>query len=150
MFRLEYTNITPSVFCFWCGKEKKDFDHASIGFNGTLFDYDPCPECEEIFNKGVLVMGVTKYPIREHMAPIAKDQSGNAWYPDATYFVASSTLICDLYKDNPQALKHTLATKRMMMPSHLLRQVIEQNMKEDSENESNQGGASDSDPRECD
>lgn len=153
MFRLLRINRSPKdevPCCFWCRKPKDKSIPDSDDLNGVIFDYDPCPECEDIFNKGILVIGVTPIPVCEHLKPIAKDQAGNIWYPDATYLVASPQLVFDLYEGNPKAIEHTLATRRLMMPSQVLRRVIEKALKEDSEDEGNQSRSQNSDTRECD
>ncbi len=56
--------------CFWCNRPKNDGDEGKSEF----FDYDPCDNCNEVWDKGVLVIQVVdKYnnnpPIIEGLFP---------------------------------------------------------------------------------
>ena len=136
-------------FCFWC-KKPKDKSITDTDIHGAIYDYDPCCNCKDIFDKGILVIGVTEVPVEENLTPIAKDQRGKPWYPDSTYFVAPHELVRTFLKDQPEYLAHTLETKKLLMPSLLLQRFVANSIKEDYEGEGNQSGASNSDPRECD
>lgn len=138
------------LICFWCGKEKGIALMGKLKGDapappGVICDYDPCPECEAIFNQGIQVIGVTTEPIMKDMPPISHKDDGTPLYPDTTYFVAREEYANQLYPDNPEAVESVLRTRRLLMPSEMVRKVIESNSEEDSEDESNESGVSEAD-----
>lgn len=148
--------VNPTMLvCFWCGKPK------GIALMGNqkgdikappyvVGDYDPCPNCEDIFNKGICLIGTVKEPILEGMPPIGETNEGEPVYPDTTYCVVQEDCIHQMYSNRPEMLQNVLQSRTLLVPSQLIQRVIKSSQEEDPEDESNQSGASDSDPRECD
>lgn len=85
--------LNPAMtVCFWCGKETgvavlgelpKDEKAPKHVFGG----YDPCPECEEKFNRGILVFEADHTPINPNQPPIGVDDKNKPLYPTGNFCV---------------------------------------------------------------
>ena len=85
--------LNPSIpICFWCGKDKNEI--ALLGKlkndeeapEEVLLDYEPCDECKEKMEKGVLCIEVLKEN-PNNLPPISKDPNNQEVYPTGRFFV---------------------------------------------------------------
>ncbi len=138
--------LNPSIrHCFWCGKEdglvllgKLPGDKEAP--RNVIVDYEPCAKCKEIFDKGILVAGVTRKPVIENMDPIGYDGEFPL-YPDGSHFVASEDWARRMYSvpEAEKTLERVLEQRRVLMDSEIVKAVVEANEKdtEEDNNESN-------------
>ena len=79
----EKYGVNPTLgVCFWCGEHTGEI--ALLGKlpndaeapKETVLNYEPCKECEETFNKGVLIIEVEPStntpPIRDNYSPTGR------------------------------------------------------------------------------
>lgn len=96
--------VNPTIpVCFFCGKEKQEL--ALLGkLKGDVeapmnmvLDYEPCEHCKRLFEKGVLVIGVSD-TAPDGRPPIQKKGKTNL-YPTGAYIVATKDFITRVFED---------------------------------------------------
>lgn len=117
--------LNPAMtVCFWCGKETgvailgelpKDEEAPRHVFGG----YDPCPECEAKFSKGIFVFEADHKPIHKNQPPIGRDDKGKLLYPTGSYSIVDEAAFKpEMIPENralalsPQAFEEMMAGAR--------------------------------------
>ena len=125
--------VNPTIpICFWCGKEKNEV--ALLGeLKGdaeapkhVIVDYEPCDKCKELFSKGIQIIGVVDQPIVDGMFPIVVDGDVEL-YPGGSMFLGTEEWVTRFLTENnePELLKRVLESKKLLLPEHIVLQLIE-------------------------
>ena len=95
----EKHGVNPSrTICLYCGNVK------GIALMGRLkgdqqapqkvvIDYEPCPECQKMWDKGIPVLEVTYTPSTKGQPFMTKDAQGIPVYPTGAFMVLSESLV---------------------------------------------------------
>lgn len=122
--------------CFWCLKpfdKNETFDKEKDTMRFST--YTPCETCQELFSKGIHVIGVDEQPRIQGQPAMSKTQDGKELYPNGTMFLASKEWV-EQFLDQPEDkeyLENVLKEKVMLLPSSLLDRIIESFNEEDKE-----------------
>ena len=114
--------------CFWCLKPFDDtikFDKERDQI--TFSSYEPCKHCQEIFSKGIHVMGVSKEPYVKNQPGISQDNDGNVLYPTGSTLVVSEDVVKEWldYDDvSRKLLDNVLEYKVLMLPEEAMSAIV--------------------------
>lgn len=129
--------VNPTIpICFWCGREKNEI--ALLGKlkgdkeapRNAIINYEPCDDCAAMFEKGILVIGVTEIPPHENA--LAIQRSGNVClYPTGAFFVGTEQWAMSFFDESH--INSILAQKKVLMDDGFVRSVVAQHEKEEGE-----------------
>lgn len=119
--------------CFWCLKPMDkniafDKEKDTMLFNG----YKPCPNCNNLFSKGIQVLGVSKERIIPNQPAMTVDKENNSLYPTGNMFIAPEEWVQEFLSDNQDMLKAVMEHKVLLLPNDTVEKALEIFDKEDS------------------
>lgn len=112
--------------CFWCLKPMD----ANVTLSETdkiLFrSYEPCPKCNELFQQGIHVVGVSPNMVMPGMLSVAQDPEGKDLYPTGVMFLASEDWLRRFLSEpqDKEILELALKERRILMPDTLVEQIV--------------------------
>lgn len=119
--------------CFWCLKpfdKNIEFDKEkdTMCFKG----YKPCPTCNELFSKGIQVLGVSKEQTIPNQPAMTVDKDNNSLYPTGRMFLAPIEWVMEFLADEPDTLAEVIKHKVLLLPDHVVEQALSELDKTDS------------------
>lgn len=127
--------VNPTIpICFWCGKEKNEVAllgkidrEDSEAPRRVIMNYDPCDSCQELFAKGIHIIGVSEQPVMQGMFPISKS-GGKDLFPTGAMFVAREEWVKQMVSepDEKELLDNVLKERVMLMPSEVVEDIVKE------------------------